>query len=300
MACQMPDPYEPGPGPKTRASPAPAAAHRVVVGRLVVQGRHQPDGVVEQVDHAGEGVPEEARDADGDVDPGPAQLGQRHAPRGPRPVPSGGATPGRTPSRARASATSSPWVRMLAVPHTTRPTVRGQRAGLGHVALDQAVGQGPADVPRQRRGDGLGVDGVEVAPGRQHVGAAPGRRAAGPGRHVAAVEAGQQVGELVGRPAQGGDQRRRDPLEGRVAGRSPPGLHPRGGTRPPPGRRRRCPPSARSTPELGGHGRPQRRHRPLGLAGDGEDGVDQAPRRPAPRPSTCRPPRIWASLREHR
>ena len=33
---------------------------------------------------------------------------------------------GRTPSRASASATSSPWVRMAAVPHTDRPTDAGQ------------------------------------------------------------------------------------------------------------------------------------------------------------------------------
>ncbi len=44
------------------------------------------------------------------------------------------------------------------------------------------------------RREGLGVERVEVAAGRQHVGAAAGRRAARAGGHVAAVEAGEQVG----------------------------------------------------------------------------------------------------------
>ena len=213
--------------------------------------------------------------------------------------PEWGCHTGRTPSRARASATSSPWVRMLAVPHTTRPTTRGRVARLGHVPLDQPVGQGPPDVPRQRRRDGLRVDGVEVAPGGENVGAAPGRGAAGPGRHVAAVQAGEKVVELVGRPDQGGDQASTaTQREGRVAR----------------GRRRRperrastrrpalvlqpvdvAVPARRGRGQLGGHRRPQRRHRPLGLAGDGEDGVDQrlaaraAGRARAGRPGSGRP-----------
>ena len=63
------------------------------------------------------------------------------------------------------------------------PTARARRCvgtvpGLGDVALDEPVGQRPADLPRQRRRDRLRVDRVEVAAGRQHVGAAPARRAA--------------------------------------------------------------------------------------------------------------------------
>ena len=50
----------------------------------------------------------------------------------------------------------------------------------------RAVGQRLADLPRQGRGQGLGVDRVEVATGRQHVGGAAGGRPARPGRDVAA------------------------------------------------------------------------------------------------------------------
>ena len=53
------------------------------VVRLVrlVQPGDQPDGVVQQRDHVRERVAEEAADPHGDVDPRPAELGERDRPR---------------------------------------------------------------------------------------------------------------------------------------------------------------------------------------------------------------------------
>ena len=91
--------------------------------RLVQLG-DQPDGVVEHRHHVREGVPEEARDPDGDVDPGPAQLRQRdHLQSTTRREAS--SQTGSTPISASTSAMSSPQVRMAEVPQTDRPTDRG-------------------------------------------------------------------------------------------------------------------------------------------------------------------------------
>ena len=95
---------------------------------------------------------------------------------------------GRTPSSARISATSSPCVRIAAVPQATRPTISRQRAGVGDVALEQRVGEPHADLAGQLGRQRARVDGVEVAPGRQHVEAPARRRARRPGRDVAAVQ----------------------------------------------------------------------------------------------------------------
>ena len=51
-------------------------AHEVGL-RGLVQAGDQPYGVVEQADDVREGVPEEARDAQRDVDTGAAELGER-------------------------------------------------------------------------------------------------------------------------------------------------------------------------------------------------------------------------------
>ena len=215
----------PGAGPKTRASSRPRGADRVVVRRLV-EAADQAHGVVEQVDDVGEGVAEEPGDAHGDVDPGPAELGQRDHLEALDPagvgVPEG--------SHAEQGEDLGDVVALGAhvgrAPHHEADGA-GIRAGLGHVAFDQPVGQRPADVPRQRRGHRLGVDGVEVATGRQHVGAAPRGCPAGAGGHVAAGEAGEQVGELVGRAPQVGHQRRGDPAQRRVVTRAPTDPSPR-------------------------------------------------------------------------
>ena len=135
-------------------------------------------------------------------------------------------------------------------------------------------------------GQRLRVDRVEVAAGGQHVGAAAGQRAAGPGGHVAAVEAGQQVVDLVGRSGRSvGHQPRRRPSarcgrsSARPAAATPPtsaaattsspaapasiGVERRAG---------RCEVEAESRSATV---RAQRRHRAVGEAGDGQHEVDQ-------------------------
>ena len=102
--------------------------------------------------------------------------------------PDSSAHTGRAPRRARASAMSSPWVRMAAVPHTTSPTEAGHSPVSLPVAVADGVGQRPADVPRRPGRQRLRVDRVEVPPRRQHVRHAPGRRPRRPRRHVPPVQ----------------------------------------------------------------------------------------------------------------
>src|SRR5699024_5686514 len=71
-------------------------------------------------------------------------------------------------------------------PHCSR-----HLTGLVHMAFDETVGEGPADVPGEGAGHRLGVDRVEVATRRQHVGTASGGGAAGPRGDVASIEAGE-------------------------------------------------------------------------------------------------------------
>ena len=95
---------------------------------------------------------------------------------------------GRAPISASACAMSSPPVRMLAgAPGGERDRAR-PFALLLDVALDQQRRRIPAEMPGRRRRHGAAVDRVEVAPGRQHVGAPAGRRAGRPGRDEPAVE----------------------------------------------------------------------------------------------------------------
>ena len=112
---------------------------------------------------------------------------------------------GRTPSRARASATSSPAVRIALVPHRDRPTELRPVAVVGCSApAEESASAWPVSQARRDR-DGLGVDGVEVAAGRQDVDQAAQRRPAGPGRDEAAVQRVHGVVELVGGAGSRGD-----------------------------------------------------------------------------------------------
>ena len=115
---------------------------------------------------------------------------------------------------------SSPWVRIAEVPHTVRPDGARVLAGVGEVPGEQRVGERQADLPGVARRDGLRVDGVEVAAGRQHVDQAAGRRAGRPGRDVAAVERVQHVVDLVGgaRPAAARPRRTRTPARATTSG----------------------------------------------------------------------------------
>ena len=231
----------------------------------------------------GEGVAEEPRHPQRDVDPGPAELGQRRSARArsTRPLPR--PTRGRTPSSASASATSSPPVRIALVPHTTSPTDAGRPTLLGHGAARPAgrPGAGPTS-QASRDGTALGSSGVEVAAGRQHVGHAPARRAARPRRDEPAVERGaaprrarrsvaaQRRHEALADPARAPARRaRRRPARlGRPSRAAWQRREPARGTRP---RARRCrgaPASrSRSSPSVAGHLGAQRRRRRPGAAG---------------------------------
>ena len=234
----------------------------------------------------GEGVPEEARDPQRDVDPGAAQLGQRDRLEARRPGPSRRPRSGRTPSSASASAASSPPVRMAAVPHSTRPTVVGGAPVSATCRADQRVGQGLADRP---------TPGARAAPwgrpsrscGRSAARGPPpgsGRRWARPGRSRPPAPAACCPPRRAWR-RRAGTSRSQTQCSTTVAGscgsRRPgpagggQGLDPASGTRPrscrPRGGARsggRSPASAATTARSDGTGA-------LGQPGDGQDQVDQ-------------------------
>ena len=217
----------------------------------------------------GEGVAEEARDAHGDVDARAAELGQRDH------LDPGDPCVLRVPDRAHAEQGQDLGHVVALGPHRRRapgdePDHAGQLAGVALVALEQRVGQAPADVPGQLGRQRARVDGVEVAPGRQHVDATARGAARRPRGHVAAVQRGDDGGDLVGRALDarhdlgGGEaQRALDAVvlraeHGRQPRRRPPSPAPRARPAAPPappraGRpRRRCwppdPGSARAAP----------------------------------------------------
>ena len=106
---------------------------------------------------------------------------------------------GRTPSSAKTSAMSSPDVRIALVPHTRQAdAARVGPVVVAAVALDQRLGHRLPGLPGEPGRDGLGVDGVEVAAGRQHVDQPAQRRPGRPGRDEAAVEGVQHARDLVG------------------------------------------------------------------------------------------------------
>ena len=61
------------------------------------------------------------------------------------------------------------------------------------MAADQLFGQLDALRMGRARRHGAGIDGEKVAPGRQHVAAAPVGRAGGAGRHTLTVQGGEQT-----------------------------------------------------------------------------------------------------------
>ena len=139
------------------------------------------------------------RDPHRHVDPRPAELAQRHDLEAGHP-------PGRVVPDRPAAEQREHLGDVVALgahrgraPHgqPDRPRVRRRcRRGAAPAASR------PAPTPTSqalRRRDRLGVDGVEVAPGRQHVDQPAGRRAGRPGRHVAAVQRVQHAVDLVGR-----------------------------------------------------------------------------------------------------
>lgn len=139
----------------------------VAVGGLVQLG-HRAHRVVDQAHDVRERVPEEAGDADRDVDARPAQLLQAHH------VETGHAARGVVPDRAAAEQREDLGDVVALGAHRGRAPDR-QTDGLGvlarvlQVPLHQGVGERLPDLPTQPGRDRLGVDGVEVATGRQDV-----------------------------------------------------------------------------------------------------------------------------------
>ena len=251
-----------------------------------------------------EGVAEEAADAQRHIDARPAELGQRHD------LEAGDALGLLVPRGAHAEQGEGLGDVVAVGAHRRRAPQHeahrpGMGAGLGEVALDDAVGQRRADLPRQPGRDRLRVDGVEVAAGRQHVGGAAARRAARPGRDVASAEPGEQVGDLVTAAPQVGHEASGDPPQRRISRRR---RVPAGG-----GEALDAVPARRLDAVDVDARRPSARSMPSSVAAVARsDGAPPWGRRVIAStsstsaasagavPSTCRPPRIWASLSAHR
>ena len=150
--------------------------HRVV-GPAVGCRRGQPDRPVEQVQHVGEGVAEEARHPQRDVDTGAAELGRPDQLQPLDPTAALGPPRPDAQQRQRFCDVVAAGAHRAGAPDD-QPD-RGRIAALlGQVPLEDPVGQLHADVPGQPRRHRAGVERVEVATGREHVGHAAGRRAA--------------------------------------------------------------------------------------------------------------------------
>ena len=221
---------------------------------------------------------------------------------------------GRTPSSASTSAMSSPEVRIAEVPHTESPTDCGQLAVVGAVALEQRIRQRHTGFPGQPGRHRLGVDGVEVASGGQHVDQTAQRRTRRPGRDETAVERAQDLVDLAVGLAQprhdlgGREPQHRgdvgvvgDPVDGRRRpSRSP--AAPRPARAPAPRRRRRrrgrrCRPRPGRAPDAGPAPTARRRTTggPAGWPAPGRARLDPS----GAWPRMCRPSRIWTSLISH-
>ena len=110
-----------------------------------------------------------------------------------------GCQTGRTPSSARISPASSPWVRIAAVPHTTIPTVSGYAPSSAHVTANERRRR--AARRRRRRGRraapwGRRSRGCDRSAGRRRA-RASGSPTGPPGRARRASPR-EQVGHLVG------------------------------------------------------------------------------------------------------
>ena len=153
---------------------------------------------LEQLREAGEDVAEQARDAQGDVDARPAQQRQRED------LEAGDAAGALVPLRGEAGQMQRHGEFLARRAHGgAAPEVDHQPARIVavvlQVAADQFLGQLDALGMGVARGHGAGIDAEEVAPGGQHIAAAPVGRACRAGRHAAAVQGGEQA--LASRPA---------------------------------------------------------------------------------------------------
>ncbi len=161
----------PGPGSQLGALAAHPRGQRVHVLRLVQRG-HRQHGRVEQADQVGEGVAEEAGDAQGDVHPWAAELLQRQYLDVLDPLAAG------LPHRAHAEQGQGLGYVVAAGAHGRRAPHRQAQARqvlalVLQVAFEQALGALHADAPGGGGGQVPHVHRIEIASGGQ---ARPGAR----------------------------------------------------------------------------------------------------------------------------
>ena len=183
-----------------------------VVGSRLVERADGADGLVEQRDLGREGVAEEAGDAQGHVDPRPAELGQRDD------LVAGDAPARRVPDRLGADEGQGLGDVVAAGAHVGGAPGReaeGLRvAVILEVADEQVLGGFLAERPGGGRRHGAVVEGIEIAAGGQDIEAAARRRAGGAGGDEASVEPVEQGFDLAGAAgAQGGADDRVDRLD---------------------------------------------------------------------------------------
>ena len=178
----------------------------VIILRGFVLRGGQLYGLIQQIYQIGESVAEKPADADGDVDAGAAQLGQRYDRQARH------AAAFRLPYRADAEQVQDLGEVVAVGSHSGRsPYHQAHHFGVGaflrQVLVQQRCGQLLAGFPSGRGGDGLGVNGIEIASGGQDVRHSAGGGAAGAGRHELAGQPAQQVADFVGRAHQRGIHR---------------------------------------------------------------------------------------------
>ncbi len=166
--------------------PFGVGAYVVHLERFVECGDHA-DRVVEHSDDVRERIAEEPGDPDGDVDAWPAELFEPDHDQLPD-------TPGLgVPFGTHTDQREDFGDVVAGGPHRRGPPHRQSYrlrvlTGVRDIPVDQGIRECHAGVVGESARDRLGIDGVEVAAGGQHVDQAPQRRSGGPGGDVAAVE----------------------------------------------------------------------------------------------------------------
>ena len=179
LGRRRPAPPEPArrPGRARRSGSAPRAR----------RAPRPPAPRVEQRDLRREGIAEKPGDAQRDVNAGAVEQAERQD------LDAGNPVRGAVPQRARAEQGERLGEVVAAGAHVGGAPGRQRHrarpvAVLLNVALDQQRRRPPAEMPGGRGWHGARVDREEVAPGRQHVRTAAGRRAARSGLDEPALE----------------------------------------------------------------------------------------------------------------
>ena len=173
---------------------------RIVVGALLERG-DSANGGGEERDLARKDVAEEAGNAQGHIDPRPAQHRQRQNLEAADAA--GRSVPGRPAADERESLSEivAAGAHGRRAPEVDDDALRPVAVVLG-VAGQNLLGRAPPDLPGVAGRRRARIDGVEIAPGRQHVETAARRRAGRSGGDEASAERPQQA-ERFGRAASG-------------------------------------------------------------------------------------------------